>query len=67
MGRGIVTEDIIKNIQAMQYHYNKMVEAYEKLPTLTPMRKVIIDDALIVIGATMDGVYNELKDYGEQI
>ena len=27
------------------------------------MSRVILDDALTVIGATMDGVVNELKDY----
>jgi len=62
MGRGM-TEELIKNLEAMKYHYNQLVEAYEKLPHLSMMRRVILDDALTVIGATMDGVVNELKDY----
>jgi len=62
MGRGM-TEELIQNLEAMKYHYNKLVEAYEKLPHLSMMRRVILDDALTVIGATMDGVVNELKDY----
>jgi|TARA_Y100000022_G_scaffold60094_1_gene51526 uracil phosphoribosyltransferase len=64
MGRGM-TEELIKNLEAMKYHYNQLVEAYEKLPHLSMMRRVILDDALTVIGATMDGVVNELKDYTE--
>ena len=58
-----MTEELIKNLEAMKYHYNQLVEAYEKLPHLSMMRRVILDDALTVIGATMDGVVNELKDY----
>lgn len=58
-----MTEELIQNLEAMKYHYNKLVEAYEKLPHLSMMRRVILDDALTVIGATMDGVVNELKDY----
>ena len=58
-----MTEELIKNLEAMKYHYNQLVEAYEKLPHLSIMRRVILDDALTVIGATMDGVVNELKDY----
>ena len=64
MGRGM-TEELIENLEAMKHHYNKLVEAYEKLPHLSMMRRVILDDALTVIGATMDGVVNELKDYTE--
>ena len=62
MGRGM-TEELIQNLEAMKHHYNKLVEAYEKLPHLSMMRRVILDYALTVIGATMDGVVNELKDY----
>ena len=58
-----MTEDIVKNLEAMKYHYNKLIEAYENLPHLSMMRRVVLDDALTVIGATMDGVVNELKDY----
>tara|TARA_R110002167_G_scaffold180250_3_gene380471 strand:- start:321 stop:530 length:210 start_codon:yes stop_codon:yes gene_type:complete len=62
MGRGM-TEDLIKNLEAMKHHYNKLVEAYEKLPVMSSMRKVILDDALTVIGVTMDGVVKEMHDY----
>ena len=64
MGRGM-TEELIQNLEAMKHHYNKLVEAYERLPHLSMMRRVILDDALTVIGATMDGVVNELKDYND--
>mgnify|MGYP003650035749 CR=1 FL=1 len=50
-------------LEAMKHHYNKLIEAYEKLPHLSTMRRVILDDALTVIGVTMDGVVNEMRDY----
>ena len=64
MGRGM-TEELIENLEAMKHHYNKLVEAYEKLPHLSTMRRVILDDALTVIGVTMDGVVKEMQDYNE--
>ena len=62
MGRGI-EEELVVNLEAMKHHYNKLIEAYEKLPHLSTMRRVILDDALTVIGVTMDGVVNEMRDY----
>ena len=37
------------------------------LPELKPVRKQIIEDALLVIGITMDGVINEIIDEGGRI
>ena len=55
-------KQIIQNLEKMQFHYNALVKAYEALPDMTPMRKVIIEDALTVIGVTMDGVMHEIMD-----
>tara|TARA_B100001094_G_scaffold187628_1_gene181847 strand:- start:6786 stop:6986 length:201 start_codon:yes stop_codon:yes gene_type:complete len=60
--------DIIAiNVEKMKNHYNGMVEAYEKLPELKPVRKQIIEDAILVIGVTMDGVIKEIIDEGGRI
>jgi uracil phosphoribosyltransferase len=60
-------EQIIANVERMKTHYNNMIEAYEELPELKPVRKQIIEDALLVIGITMDGVINEIIDEGGRI
>lgn len=55
------------NVEKMKKHYNGMVEAYEKLPELKPVRKQIIEDAILVIGVTMDGVIKEIIEEGGRI
>lgn len=51
-----------KKLQALQHHYNSFVDIYETLPPLTSMRKVILDDAISTVGATMNGILNEIAD-----
>ena len=67
----IMSEDmrqtIAINVEKMKRHYNGMIEAYEKLPELKPVRKQIIEDAISVIGVTMDGVIKEIIDEGGRI
>jgi uracil phosphoribosyltransferase len=44
-----------------------MVEAYQKLPELSSkVRQVIVEDAITVIAASMEGITNELQDYQER-
>ena len=58
---------IAVNIEKMKKHYNGMIEAYEQLPELKPVRKQIIEDAISVIGVTMDGVIKEIIDEGGKL
>ena len=60
-------ETIIVNVEKMRTHFNGMVEAFENLPNLKPVRRQIIEDAMHVIGVTMDGVINEVIDEGGRI
>ena len=60
-------EAIIVNVEKMRTHFNGMVEAFENLPNLKPVRRQIIEDAMHVIGVTMDGVINEVIDEGGKI
>ena len=49
-------------LEALHHHYNSFVEIYETLPPLASMRKVILDDAISTVGATMNGILNEIAD-----
>ena len=52
----------IQTLEAMRLHFNGLVEAFEQLPDMNTMRRVPIEDALTVIGMTMEGIMNEIKD-----
>jgi len=60
-------EQILVNVEKMRTHFNGMVEAFEELPNLKPVRRQIIEDAMHVIGITMDGVIKEVIDEGGRI
>ena len=60
-------EDLIKKLELLQKHYNDFVDVYETLPPLASMRKVILDDAIEVIGVTMNGILNEISNMRDRI
>ena len=59
-------ERIIKNLMDMQHHFNEMIKAYERLPSLKNIvRKTILEDAMSVVAVSMDGITQEIADlYG---
>ena len=59
-------ERICRDLMDMQQHFNKMIEAYERLPALNNIvRKTILEDALSVVSVSMTGITHEIADlYG---
>ena len=56
-------ERICKDLMDMQQHFNKMIEAYERLPALNNIvRKTILEDALSVVSVSMTGITHEIAD-----
>ena len=56
-------ERIMRNLMKMQEHFNKMIEAYERLPALNNIvRKTILEDALSVVSVSMTGITHEIAD-----
>jgi len=54
-------EDLIETIKKMQYHFSKFIEEYENLPQLkNVVRRTVLEDAISVVGATMDGITHEI-------
>jgi len=62
-----IYEQIAVNIDKMRNGFNDMVEGYEGLPELKPVRKQILEDAMHVIMITMDGIIKEMIDEGGRI
>jgi len=60
-------EDLLNKLELLQKHYNDFVDVYETLPPLSSMRKVILDDAISVIGMTMNGILNEIYEMRDRI
>ena len=57
-----IDKETIQTLERMRVHFNGLVEAFEQLPDMDNMRKVPIEDALTMIGITMEGIMNELND-----
>ena len=56
-------EDLIETLKRMQYYFSKFIEEYESLPQLkNVVRRTVLEDAISVVGATMDGITNEIVD-----
>lgn len=56
-------EDVINTLKKMQYHFSKFIEEYESLPQLKNIvRRTVLEDAISVVGATMDGITHEIVD-----
>jgi len=60
-------DELIQKLELLQKHYNDFVDVYETLPPLASMRKVILDDAISVIGMTMNGILNEIYEMRDRI
>jgi len=60
-------EELLQKLELLQKHYNDFVDVYETLPPLATMRKVILDDAISVIGMTMNGILNEIYEMRDRI
>ena len=59
----IKMEELIETLKRMQYHFSKFIEEYESLPQLkNVVRRTVLEDAISVVGATMDGITNEIVD-----
>ena len=64
MGHGSENmEEVINTLKKMQYHFTKFIEEYESLPQLKNIvRRTVLEDAISVVGATMDGITHEIVD-----
>jgi|TARA_R110000824_G_scaffold35603_5_gene111432 hypothetical protein len=58
-----IDKKTIQSLESMRLHFNGLVEAFEQLPDMETMRRVPIEDALTMIGITMESIMNELGDY----
>ena len=56
-------DDIIKKLKQMQYHFSAFIEIYESLPRIQDIvRRTVLEDAISVVGATMDVITHEIID-----
>ena len=56
-------EEVINTLKRMQIHFSKFIEEYESLPQLkNVVRRTVMEDAISVVGATMDGITHEIVD-----
>ena len=56
-------DDIIRKIKKMQYHFSAFIDLYESLPRIQDIvRRTVLEDAISVVGATMDGITHEIID-----
>ena len=61
-------EELVKNLEKLQYHFNGMIEAYQKLPPQTStVRQVTIEDAITVLGGMFEQIHVEILDMREKI
>ena len=56
-------DEIINRLKQMQYHFSAFIDIYESLPRLQDVvRRTVLEDAITVVGATMDGITHEIID-----
>ena len=56
-------DEIVKRLKQMQYHFSAFIELYESLPRIQDVvRRTVLEDAISVVGATMDGITHEIID-----
>jgi|TARA_R110002050_G_scaffold55316_5_gene124966 hypothetical protein len=61
-------DELVKNLEKIQYHFNGMIEAYQKLPPQTSViRKVTIEDAITVLGSMYEQIHLEIIEMGNRI
>lgn len=56
-------DEIVNRLKQMQYHFSAFIELYESLPRIQDVvRRTVLEDAISVVGATMDGITHEIID-----
>tara|TARA_R100001015_G_C4573795_1_gene131425 strand:- start:569 stop:814 length:246 start_codon:yes stop_codon:yes gene_type:complete len=56
-------DEIVNRLKQMQYHFSAFIDIYESLPRLQDVvRRTVLEDAISVVGATMDGITHEIID-----
>ena len=56
-------DEIVNRLKQMQYHFSAFIELYESLPRKQDVvRRTVLEDAISVVGATMDGITHEIID-----
>ncbi len=56
-------DEIVNRLKQMQYHFSAFIDLYESLPRLQDIvRRTVLEDAISVVGATMDGITHEIID-----
>ena len=56
-------DEIVKRLKQMKYHFSAFIELYESLPRIQDVvRRTVLEDAISVVGATMDGITHEIID-----
>ena len=56
-------DKIVNRLKQMQYHFSAFIELYESLPRIQDVvRRTVLEDAISVVGATMDGITHEIID-----
>lgn len=61
-------EELVKNLEKLQYHFNGMIESYQKLPPQTStIRQVTIEDSITVLGSMFEQIHMEILDMRERI
>lgn len=61
-------DELVKNLEALQYHFNGMIEAYQKLPSQTStIRQVTIEDAITVLGSMFEQIHLEIIEMRNKI
>ena len=54
-------DELVKNLEKLQYHFNWMIESYQKLPPQTSaIRQVTIEDSITVLGAMFEQIHMEI-------
>ena len=60
--------ETIKTFEEIKFHFNKMVETYEMLPTLASnVQRVVLEDAMMAIAAVFEGINHQILDVIEVI
>ena len=56
-------DEIVNRLKQMQYHFSAFIELYESLPRIQDVvRRTVLEVAISVVGATMDGITHEIID-----
>ena len=63
-----MSRETIKKFEEIKFHFNRMGEAYEELPTLASnVQRVVLEDAMTAIAAVFEGINQQILDVIEII